>query len=83
MDKDGKFYAKPPLEAWSLLTAEGEDHGRMRRNISHAFSAKALEEQQGILQGYIDLLVKRLKERSGQVVDLVNWYNFTTFDIIG
>lgn len=55
----------------------------MRRNISHAFSAKALEEQQGILKGYIDLLVQRLRERVRQTVDMVSWYNFTTFDIIG
>jgi cytochrome P450 len=31
---------------------------------------------------YIDLLVERLKERNSQTVDMVSWYNFTTWDII-
>lgn len=59
----------------------------MRKLLSHAFSDSALREQESILTGYIDLLVSRLKEQSQNPtidkVDIMSWYNFTTFDIIG
>lgn len=59
----------------------------MRKLLSHAFSDSALREQESILTGYIDLLVSRLKEQSQiptiDKVDIMSWYNFTTFDIIG
>lgn len=32
---------------------------------------------------YFDLLIQRLHENADKPVDLVKWYNFTTFDIIG
>jgi len=83
MPKDMKFYAKAPSSAESIITAGDADHSRMRRYISHAFSTKALEEQQYILKEYIDLLIERLQERDRQEVDMVAWYNWTTFDIIG
>ena len=39
------------------------------------------------MSGYFDLLVRKLNEQiDGQkqgVVDLTQWYNFTTFDIVG
>ena len=66
-------------------------HAEMRRMLSHAFSTKALMEQEDIIQGYVDLLIKRLGQRyagkergpDGEYCNLVNWYNYTTFDIIG
>jgi hypothetical protein len=44
-----------------------------------------MREQQPVIKGYIDLLVRKLRERSerGEVVDLAAWYNYTTFDVIG
>jgi hypothetical protein len=32
---------------------------------------------------YFDLLIKRLYENYAKPINSVNWYNFTTFDIIG
>jgi len=66
-------------------------HAEMRRMLSHAFSTKALMEQEDIIRGYGDLLIKRLGQRyagkergpDGEYCNLVNWYNYTTFDIIG
>ena len=59
----------------------------MRKLLSHAFSESALREQEAILTGYFDLLVSRLKEQSQNPnidkVDIMAWYNFTAFDIIG
>lgn len=45
-----------------------------------------MREQEPVLQQYIDLLITKLREKCGQQetsVDIVEWYNFTTFDIIG
>lgn len=57
----------------------------MRRLISHAFSEKALANQEDVIKQYVDLFIGRLlvRAKSGEVVDLVAWYNFATFDLIG
>ncbi|KAF4761614.1 hypothetical protein N7455_002375 [Penicillium solitum] len=83
--KDPKFYLQGPRGP-NLLNSNDEDHSRERRLLSHAFSEKALREQEGLVQSYVDMLVERLKEvvsSSKETVDMSQWYNFTTFDIIG
>ena len=57
----------------------------MRKLLSNAFSDKTLKGQEPVLLHYIDLLVERLKEVSAEepVMDIVRWYNYVTFDIIG
>ena len=73
----------------SIVAAIGADHLRYRRLLTHAFSEKALREQEPILQSYVNLFISRLRELAATspqavaVVDIVEWYNFTTFDIIG
>ena len=86
-EKDLLVYGKPPNGVHSLLTAPKEDHTRMRRVIDHAFSDKASREQEPIVTGYVDNLIKRLHDQisgpnQGQV-DVVKWYNWMSFDIIG
>lgn len=60
----------------------------MRSNLGYAFSEIALREQESIMTVYFNLLVARLKDqirdptRKGKV-DMTQWYNFTTFDVIG
>jgi hypothetical protein len=54
-----------------------------RRNFSSAFSDKALREQEPIMKKYFDLLIQRLHENCAKPVDIVQWYNSTTFDIVG
>lgn len=71
----------------SILSANDADHARYRRLLSHAFSERALKQQEHLVQSYIELLVEKLRECASTpntaVVDLVQWLNFTTFDIIG
>lgn len=59
----------------------------MRKLLSHSFSDGALREQEPIIHNYCDYLIQRLndqiKERPNGQVDLVQWYNFTTFDVTG
>ena len=35
------------------------------------------------MKPYVDLLVQRLYENCAAPVDIVKWYNSTTFDIVG
>ncbi|KAL8905670.1 MAG: hypothetical protein Q9207_002484 [Kuettlingeria erythrocarpa] len=78
--KDPDFYEPEP-------TANQSDHSRIRRLYAHAFTDTALLEQSPLLTRYFDLLVSKLKQKingpeQGRV-DLMAYYNFTTFDIIG
>ena len=65
------------------------DHARVRRIVGHALSKHALREQEGILKQYTDLLIEKLDgqiaetNKSSVALDIAQWYNYTTFDIIG
>ncbi|KAF2711502.1 cytochrome P450 monooxygenase-like protein [Pleomassaria siparia CBS 279.74] len=82
--KDHTWYLKPVNDTFSLIGSDEANHSRMRRNLSHAFSDKALRQQETLIQGFVDLLVQRLGEISegAKIVDIMRWYNYTTFDII-
>ncbi|PKY00246.1 cytochrome P450 [Aspergillus campestris IBT 28561] len=69
----------------NIIGANIIDHTRHRKALSPAFSAKALQAQEPILQMYVDKLILRLKmvAESRLPADLVKWYNLTTFDLIG
>ena len=69
-----------------IISANNADHTRLRRALSHAFSAKGLQTQEPVLRGYVDKLINRLEEIASSpnpVTDMVKWYNLTTFDLIG
>lgn len=87
LEKDPAWYnvAKIADQATTVWTADRADHVRLRRLLSPAFSDKALREQESLIRSYVDLLIVRLRELAlaGKPVDMVQWYNFTTFDIIG
>lgn len=71
--------------ASNIISANTTDHLRFRRAMLPAFSDRALEQQENIIRGYVDLLITRLREvaRSGKPTDMKSWYTFTTFDLIG
>lgn len=75
-----------PLPGASTLTmSDDANHTRQRRALSHCFSERALKEQEYIIQHYVDKLIENFRRLSntGEELNLVNWLNFTTFDIIG
>lgn len=74
-----------PNNVEPILTTSDTAHARQRRLLAHAFSEKALKEQEVLIVSYVDLLVEKLQEqvKVGNPVNMVNWYNHTTFDIIG
>ncbi|GKT40464.1 trichothecene C-15 hydroxylase [Colletotrichum spaethianum] len=70
----------------SIIGANRENHSRFRRALSHGFSAQSMFDQESIIEGYVDLLIRRLHEQCAgepKALNMVSWYNWTTFDIIG
>lgn len=69
----------------SIIAADARDHFRFRRAMLPAFSDRAMDQQEPLIQKYVDLLVVKLKEvaQVGQPTNFVKWYTFTTFDLIG
>lgn len=57
----------------------------MRRTLAHAFSEKALRNQEDVMNDYIDRFIAKMTEKASkqETLDIVSWYNFTTFDLIG
>ena len=82
--KDRTWFPKPLNGVYSIITSVEADHSRLRRNLSHAFSDKALRAQEPLIMSYVDLLIHKLSsfaEKGGEA-DIMRWYNYTTFDII-
>lgn len=79
-EKERNFYALPVNGVDSLITADNATHIRQRRILTHAFSNKALEEQEPLLQKWANVLVEKLREKADGVtrLDAVSYYNFTT-----
>jgi cytochrome P450 len=76
---------EPVVGVSTLTMSDDANHARQRRALAHSFSLKALVEQEGIIQEYVDKYISNLKRRSAndEAFNMVNWLNFTTFDIIG
>lgn len=81
----------PSLHKREALTMPSEsndaDHARIRKTISYAFSETALREQESMLTSHTTHLVRKLEQlvqgpENGRV-NMTNYYNFLTFDVIG
>lgn len=86
MGKSRIFYRPVEASPINIVNADRDDHSVLRRQLAHGFSEKSMREQEPVIKGYIDLLIRRLHEncaRGAKAVDLGAWYNFATFDIIG
>jgi len=85
LPKDENFYRHPPGGVHSIITAPHKQHQLYRRLLAHAFSERALREQEPIMKTYVNLLIEQLHKRADGVsrLNMVDWYNWTTFDMIG
>jgi hypothetical protein len=69
MQKDRAWYAPAPKDGVvSIILANDADHSRGRRLLSHAFSERALAEQEVLIQKYVDQFIGGLKEVSSSSV---------------
>lgn len=81
--KDGRYYNTAFDGVPSIIEADDEAHTRHRRLLSHAFSDRMLRSQEDMLRGWVDKLISKIREFDGKPIDVVSWFNFCTFDIIG
>ena len=96
LSKSYRFYRTKGI-APTLVAETRDNHALIRKQLAKGFSDRAMHEQEHLIGGYVDLLVKRLREdcteegyadekgatRRPRVLDIKSWYNWTTFDIIG
>ncbi|CAK4034465.1 cytochrome P450 [Lecanosticta acicola] len=77
----------PPFHngaAPGILAADHEHHRRYRRALAYGFSDQGIKSKQPLIQRHIDQLLHKLDKRcSSSAIDICEWYNWTTFDIIG
>ncbi|KAF2136205.1 uncharacterized protein K452DRAFT_322568 [Aplosporella prunicola CBS 121167] len=79
----------PQINGADHLSTAVDDavHSRQRRLLSHAFSERALKEQEPLVTRYVDTLISRLREHitaaPTAALDIKAWFNYTTFDITG
>lgn len=71
-----------------LLNAPKEKHAMLRKALAVGFADRALKAQEDRIQGWIDLFVRKLGEKverggGSAVVDMVGWFNWVVFDIMG
>ena len=86
--KNPVWMGEPIPRGNSIVDANEEDHARMRKVWGHAFTEKALRAQEPVLQMYVSRFIARLREvveeeASGGPLDIVQWFNFLTFDLTG
>jgi cytochrome P450 len=64
-------HGNPP----GILRADNAGHARQRKTVSHAFSDRALKDQEELLKDYTSLLVEKLQGvAAGQLrTDIVKW----------
>ena len=86
-----QFKDKPPGKAAeNLISASEPDHARFRKILGPAFSERSIYEQETVIKGYVDLFIRKLHQaiderpsKDAAIVDVLQWFNYTTFDIIG
>lgn len=85
--KDPMWFKLPngQQDSGMLQTTIIDDHVRMRKLMDPAFSYKSLKAQEAIIQSYVTLLMTKLREKAvdAGAVNMVDWFNFTIFDIVG
>jgi cytochrome P450 len=85
--------AHPPgVEAHNFISAPLDVHTKLRKAFTPAFSEIALQGYEPLIRQYFDKLIDCIdtaiyhsKQKGTPVAELnmVEWFNFTTFDIIG
>ena len=79
------FYEPIPGQVHNIVSeTDASIHAAMRKSLSHGFSASALNAQEDRVHYFVNLLIGQIKDNCIEAAgDMVRWYNFATFDIIG
>ncbi|KAI2602748.1 cytochrome P450 [Hypoxylon sp. NC1633] len=81
-------YLNPAINGtYSILTEPTTDgHARIKRQLNHGFSDKALQAQESMFQGHVDTLIRRIRTATNngeKKFDMHEWYTWVTSDIMG
>ncbi|KAI3319851.1 cytochrome P450 [Xylariaceae sp. AK1471] len=90
LPKYDKFYLTRG-ETPSLISEEPERHKLLRRHLSKSFGEQAIQQKEQLVTKYVDLLMEKLGKHSQksaerdspEPLNIANWFNWTSFDIIG
>ncbi|KAL2786718.1 cytochrome P450 [Aspergillus keveii] len=79
------FYEPLPGETVNIVSvSDVAHHSAMRKTLSHGFSSTALSAKEDLVQGFVNLLIRQIKQNYlDKPGDMVKWYDYTTFDTIG
>ncbi|KAK5659635.1 hypothetical protein OQA88_839 [Cercophora sp. LCS_1] len=90
------FY-RPRKAPANMVTETRFNHRNLRLQIAPQFSDRSMREQEPVFRKYVNLLITQLREhavdpdrkdektglQAQRPLDMVAWYTWTTFDIIG
>ena len=82
-------FETPGVDAYSVISAPPDHHLRLQKAVNPAFPKKATREYEPIVRAYLNKLLLHLDEaivkskKRPAVVDIIEWINFYTFDVIG
>ncbi|PVH94810.1 cytochrome P450 ClCP1 [Periconia macrospinosa] len=79
-----QYGARPPgVHAHNLISAPADVHARFRKAFAPAFAEQNVASYEPLIRGYFNILVSKLAQKAPSTFDMVAWFNYTTFDIIG
>lgn len=89
-NRPGKTFTKGPTyqggDVKPNLVTETDitRHGNLRKLYAHAFSTKALQKQEEIVQGHIHGFLRQLHTlgNTNDDLDMSKWFELVTFDVI-
>ena len=58
-------------------------HRKMKSSLTAAFSTKALQEQEHIVDKIINRFLDKIQENEGNGMNVTKWYEMFAFDILG
>ena len=80
----GEFLGRTPS---IVSTPDHAAHERMRKLLSYCFSVKAMKGHEYTVQLHTNFMIRKFRERmldaKKTTVNIVDWYMFLTFDILG
>lgn len=87
---DMAFYNATGHPNRSILNSSRVEHDAIRKLLGPGFSDRAMKAQEPVINGYVSLLMRRLREHgtnsdTGMAVplDMRDWIAYFTFDMIG
>ncbi|KFZ17915.1 hypothetical protein V502_04359 [Pseudogymnoascus sp. VKM F-4520 (FW-2644)] len=86
--KDPEFFLESVYGSWNIINENTkEEHSRMRKMLSYAFSTKALLEQECVIiksiEDFMYQTENTLSEDGKNGVNITKWFNNLTFNIMG